>query len=66
MHFKGMKRSEAVALFKEYAWEDSDMVQKEITRYQSVSGQASACMLDSSKSRKCESMCKQRWRKSSI
>lgn len=45
IHFKGMKRSEAIQLFKKYAWDDSDKVLKEITRYQGAPGQATAYMI---------------------
>ena len=45
MHYKGMKRSEAIKLFKKYAWDDSDKALKEITRYQGAPGQATAYMI---------------------
>ena len=45
MHFNGMKRSEAIALFKQYAWDEGDTVQKEITRYQAQPGRNTAYMI---------------------
>jgi uncharacterized protein (DUF885 family) len=38
LHFKEMKRDEALALFAKYMWDTSDVILKEITRYQSVPG----------------------------
>ena len=38
-------RTEALWYFSHYAWDDSDLAQKEITRYQGVPGQATAYML---------------------
>lgn len=45
LHHKGMKRNEAIELFKKYAWDDSDKTLKEITRYQGAPGQATAYMI---------------------
>ncbi|XP_031561567.1 uncharacterized protein LOC116297485 [Actinia tenebrosa] len=45
VHYKGMTRQEALKLFSEYAWDDSDVAQKEMTRYQSGPGQATAYMI---------------------
>ena len=42
LHYKGLKRDEAIELFKKYAWDDSDKTEKEITRYQGAPGQATA------------------------
>jgi hypothetical protein len=33
-----MKRDEALALFGKYMWDTSDIIVKEITRYQSIPG----------------------------
>ena len=38
LHHKEMKRDEALALFSKYMWDTSDVVAKEITRYESVPG----------------------------
>ena len=40
-----MKRDEALKLFDEKAWDTSDKAVKEVTRYQSNPGQASAYMI---------------------
>ena len=40
-----MTRERALELFKQYAWDDSDFAQKEVTRYQSNYGQATAYMI---------------------
>ena len=45
LHFKGEKRDAVLSLFYDYFWESSDMVRKEVTRYQSVFGQATAYMV---------------------
>lgn len=45
LHFKGMKRDQAIQLFNDYAWDDSDVARKEVTRYQSGPGQATAYMI---------------------
>ncbi|EDO36462.1 predicted protein [Nematostella vectensis] len=44
LHYKGMSRDEAKSLFSKYLWDDSDVVDKEITRYQSWPGQAATYM----------------------
>lgn len=40
LHFKGKSRDWALNMFADYAWETSDKVEKEVTRYQSIPGQA--------------------------
>ena len=45
LHYKGMTRQEALQLFSKYAWDDSDVAEKEVTRYQSGPGQATAYMI---------------------
>ena len=40
-----MKRSEALEYFANYTWDKTDFAVKEVTRYQSVPGQATAYML---------------------
>ena len=45
LHSKGKPRDWAKALFTQYAWDTSDVVDKEITRYLSVPGQAVTYML---------------------
>ena len=42
-------RTEALWYFSTYAWDDTDLAQKEITRYQGVPGQATAYMLGQQK-----------------
>ncbi|KAL9985240.1 hypothetical protein ACROYT_G007617 [Oculina patagonica] len=45
LHYKGMKRSEALKLFAEKAWDTTDKAVKDVTRYQSNPGQATAYMI---------------------
>lgn len=45
VHYKGMSRDKALKLFSQYAWDNSDVAQKEMTRYQSGPGQATAYMI---------------------
>lgn len=45
LHFKGKSRDWALKLFADYAWDTSDKVEKEVTRYQSIPGQAVTYML---------------------
>ena len=45
LHFKGMSREQAIQLFRHYAWDDTDVAEKEVTRYQSGPGQATAYMI---------------------
>lgn len=40
-----MLRTHALSLFEQYAWDTSDFAVKEVTRYQSDPGQATAYML---------------------
>lgn len=40
LHFKGKSREWALKTFVDYAWDTSDKVEKEVTRYQSIPGQA--------------------------
>lgn len=40
-----MSRREGLSLLAEYAWDTSDVAQKEMTRYQSGAGQASSYMI---------------------
>ena len=40
-----MKRWEALKLFADYAWDKTDKAVKDVTRYQSVPGQATAYMI---------------------
>jgi len=44
-HYKGMKRPEAAKLFKDYAWDTTEKATKDLTRYQSDPGQATAYMI---------------------
>ena len=30
LHYKGMKRDQAIKMFAEYAWDDSDFTEKEV------------------------------------
>ena len=45
LHHKGMTRQQAKDLFARYAWDDTDIADKEITRYLSIPGQATAYMI---------------------
>ena len=45
LHYKGLKRDEALDMFQKYLWDDSDIALKEVTRYQSAPGQATAYMI---------------------
>ena len=45
LHYKGFSRDEALRYFADYAWDTSDTAQKEVTRYQSDPGQATAYMI---------------------
>ncbi|XP_048583991.1 uncharacterized protein LOC5513994 [Nematostella vectensis] len=45
LHYKGMKRDEALELFAKYAWDRTDKAIKDVTRYQSDPGQATAYMI---------------------
>lgn len=45
LHYKGLKRDEALHMFQKYLWDDSDIALKEVTRYQSAPGQATAYMI---------------------
>ena len=42
-------RTEALWYFSTYAWDDTDVAQKEVTRYQGVPGQATGYMLGQQK-----------------
>ena len=42
IHTKSLTRAEALKLFDKYAWDNTDIAKKEVTRYQSVFGQATA------------------------
>ena len=45
LHYKGKTRDWALKLFEDYAWDTSDVAVKEVTRYQSIPGQAVTYML---------------------
>ena len=45
LHFKGYSREKALELFAKYAWDTTDLSKKEVTRYQSNYGQATAYMI---------------------
>lgn len=45
LHYKRLKRDEALHMFQKYLWDDSDIALKEVTRYQSAPGQATAYMI---------------------
>ena len=45
LHYKGLRRDEALHMFQKYLWDDSDIALKEVTRYQSAPGQATAYMI---------------------
>ena len=42
IHTKSLTRAAALDLFDKYAWDNTDIARKEVTRYQSVYGQATA------------------------
>lgn len=44
-HQGNMTRDEAIDLFKKYTWDDSDTMEKEITRYQGAPGQATSYII---------------------
>ena len=45
LHFKGYYRQKALQFFADFAWDKSDTAIKEVTRYQSAPGQATAYMI---------------------
>lgn len=45
LHYKNMSRQKALELFEKYAWDNTDLSKKEVTRYQSNYGQATAYMI---------------------
>lgn len=45
LHSKHLTRQQALAMFERYLWDESDVIRKELTRYQSVPGQATAYMI---------------------
>ena len=45
LHYKGLKRDDALKMFQKYLWDDSDITLKEVTRYQSSPGQATSYMI---------------------
>lgn len=45
LHYKALKREDALKMFQKYLWDDSDIALKEVTRYQSVPGQATSYMI---------------------
>lgn len=38
LHSKGMKQDEAMQLFDRYMWDSSDVMYKEVMRYQTIPG----------------------------
>ena len=53
-------RTEALELFSKYAWEESDLAEKEVTRYQGVPGQASAYKLGQQKITEMRKYCEEK------
>ena len=45
IHAKGLTRQEALELFDKYAWDNTDIAEKEVTRYHSAFGHATAYMI---------------------
>ena len=45
LHYKGLTREDSLKLFQQYLWDNSDVARKEVTRYQSVPGQATSYMI---------------------
>jgi len=45
LHYKGFTRQQAIDLFGKYAWDKTDIATKEVLRYQSNPGQATAYMI---------------------
>jgi hypothetical protein len=52
-------RTEALELFSKYAWEDGEIAQKEVTRYQGGPGQATAYKLGQQKITQMREYCEQ-------
>ena len=52
VNYFGMKRSEAAKLFDKYAWDKSDLVTKDITRFQSAPGTVTSYMVSQASFRK--------------
>lgn len=44
-HQNNMTRDKAIALFKKYTWDESDTMEKEVTRYQGAPGQATSYII---------------------
>ena len=44
LHYKNFTRQDSLKYFADYAWDTSDVAEKEVTRYQSDPGQATAYM----------------------
>lgn len=59
LHYRGMNRTEALELFSKYAWEDGEIAQKEVTRYQGGPGQATAYKLGQQKITQMRDYCEQ-------
>lgn len=45
LHYNGLKRDEAIALYEKYVWDSDDAIKKEITRLQSAPGQGTSYMV---------------------
>lgn len=45
LHYKNMSRNEALTIFRQYMWDNSDITRKEISRYQAWPGQATSYMI---------------------
>jgi len=58
LHYFGFTRDTALEYFSKYAWEDTDLAKKEVTRYQSDPGQAIAYMIGQLEIKKARSYSK--------
>ena len=45
LHYRKMTKQQAIQKFEEFAWATGDVVSKEVVRYQSTPGQATAYMI---------------------
>lgn len=45
LHYKKLTREQSLFMFEQYLWDNSDVTLKEVTRYQSVPGQATSYMI---------------------
>lgn len=58
LHYVGLSRDKALEYFSKYAWDDTDVAKKEVTRYQSDPGQATAYMIGQLEITRLRNYCK--------